>query len=60
MNRRTNPLRTLWLIPLLLPPVLPACSRAPEAADAEQASATAVGEGEIPVTTTSEEARASG
>ena len=58
MNRRTNSLRALWLIPLLLPPVLPACSRAPEAADAEQASATAVGEGDIPVTTTSEEARA--
>jgi tetratricopeptide (TPR) repeat protein len=60
MRRPTIEPLALWLAVAFLAGSLAACSRAPDAqADAEQASMTDVAEGEIPVTTASDEARAS-
>ena len=59
MKRPTIEPLAVWLAVALSVGSIAACSRAPDAeADAEQASATDVAEGEIPVTTASEEARA--
>ncbi|HEY7472938.1 MAG TPA: tetratricopeptide repeat protein [Gemmatimonadota bacterium] len=56
MRRLSIPQIYLWIPVVLLAAFLAACSRT-DRADAEQSSATDVAEGEIPITTTSDEAR---